>query len=103
MSLADQLSALASRFRKILIVISASFVVIWVLFFDSHSIFERLQLRAEKSELQADNEVMRAKIARLEEQLSRPLTSQEIEKIAREEYGMSRDGETVYPVQENRP
>ncbi|MDA0684837.1 MAG: septum formation initiator family protein [Bacteroidetes bacterium] len=100
MSIAERVSDLASRFRKILFVVGASFVLIWVLFFDSHSIFARLQLSAEKSELEADNEVMRARIARLEEQLSRPLTAQEIEEIAREEYGMSRDGETVYPIKE---
>ena len=98
MSSLDRLQALFSRSRSVLLGGAALLVLIWVVFFDSHSILSRVQLMAERSELQADNGELKARIAELEEKLSRPLTPQEIEEFAREQYGMSREGETVYPI-----
>lgn len=98
MALADQFSSLIRRFRTLLFGIGLGLVAIWVLFFDSHSIATRVQLMAERSELTADNEALQAQIDALEIKLSRPPTDAEIERIAREDYNMSRPGETVYPV-----
>ncbi len=98
MALTDQFSSLIRRFRTLLFGIALGLVAIWVLFFDSHSIATRVQLMAERSELTADNEALQAQIDALEIKLSRPPTASEIERIAREDYNMSRPGETVYPV-----
>lgn len=46
----------------------------------------------------AENEQLRETVARLEAELERGLTDEEIERIAREQYGMRREGETVYPL-----
>ncbi len=98
MAFKDRFQAFISRSRILLLGTAAALVIIWVLFFDSHSILTRIQLMAERSELQADNEVLKARVAELEEKLGRPLTDWDIEELAREGYGMSREGETVYPV-----
>lgn len=98
MALTDTISLLAKKFRTVLFGVGLGLVVIWVLFFDSHSIATRIQLMAERSELSADNEALQARIDALEVKLSRPPSDAEIERIAREDYHMSRPGETVYPV-----
>lgn len=100
MAFKERISAFVQRSRIILLGTVAALVVIWVLFFDSHSILTRIQLMADRSELQADNEILKARVAELEAKLGRPLTEWDIEELAREDYGMSRDGETVYPVVE---
>ncbi|MDA0379195.1 MAG: septum formation initiator family protein [Bacteroidetes bacterium] len=100
MAFKERFQAFLNRSRMVLLGTVAALVVIWVLFFDSHSILTRIQLMAERSELQADNEVRKARVAELEAKLGRPLTDWDIEELAREEYGMSREGETVYPVVE---
>lgn len=98
MAFKDRFQAFTQRSRVVLLGTLAALVVIWVLFFDSHSILTRIQLMAQRSELKADNEILKARVAELEEKLGRPLTAWDIEELAREEYGMSRDGETVYPL-----
>jgi cell division protein FtsB len=98
MALTDSIGPLARKFRTILLGIGLGLVAVWVLFFDSHSIATRIQLMAERSELTADNEALQARIDALEVKLSAPPSDAEIERISREDYHMSRPGETVYPV-----
>lgn len=98
MAFLQHVSAFFQSFRTLLLGLAVAFVAIWVLFFDSHSIATRIQLMAERSELTADNEALQARIDALEIKLSRPPTDAEIERIAREDYHMSRPGETVYRV-----
>lgn len=98
MALSDTISSFVRRSRSLLLGIGIGLVAIWVFFFDSHSIATRIQLMAERSELMADNEALQARIDALEIKLSRPPSDEEIERISREEYHMSRPGETVYPV-----
>lgn len=98
MSILQNVSAFFQSFRTLLLGLGVVFVAIWVLFFDSHSIATRIQLSAERSELSADNEALQARIDALEIKLNRPISDAEIERIAREDYHMSRPGETVYRV-----
>ncbi len=100
MSVSSRISDFLLRFKVVAAVLFVSLVLMWLLFFDSHSIVSRVQLHNERSELEVDNEELRAKIKQLEDQLSRPLTPEEVEKLSREELGMSKDGETVYPLVE---
>lgn len=102
MSRISFLSAYLARFRKTAFLLAAGAVLIWVAFFDSHSLFSRIQLMREKAHLEEENARMKAEIARLEDVLARELTDEEIERIAREQYGMSRTDETVYPVSRER-
>ena len=71
---------------------------VWFLFFDSHSLVQRGQYYAEARELQAENAALQAEIDRLEAQLDAGISDDLVEEVAREQYGMRRSGETVYPV-----
>lgn len=73
----------------------------WIGFFDSHSLLKRYQWHQEHEELTQENEELRRKNERLRKQLDRPLTDSLVERLAREEYGMKRPGETVYRVQKD--
>lgn len=73
-------------------------LVVWVLFFDSHSLLKRYQWHQELDALTQENEELRREIQHLQTQLEKPLSDQVVERIAREEYGMKRPGETVYHV-----
>ena len=71
-------------------------LLVWIAFFDSHSLLRRYRWHQEHDRLTQENERLRQDIQRLREQLDRPLSDSLIERIAREEYGMKRPGETVY-------
>ncbi len=77
------------------------FFVIWFGFLDTYSLWTRIQLEREKRDLMyrteqlvRDTEALRKKIEALS---ADPAI---IEKIAREEYGMRRPGETVYRIRD---
>ena len=72
---------------------------IWVLFLDTHSVVHRMELRREYNALHSENERLRVQIETLREQLADSLSDAEVERIAREEYGMQYPGETVHPVE----
>lgn len=74
------------------------FVVVWVLFFDSHSVYSRIDMHRDLSRLEDSNVELRARIDDLKGRLARPLTDDEVEKIAREQYGMSLPGDRIHPV-----
>lgn len=74
-------------------------VLLWVLFFDSHSVLKRVSWHQEHEALTAENKELRQQIDALEKKLGEPLPDAVVERIAREEYGMKRPGETVYPVE----
>lgn len=72
---------------------------IWVLFLDTHSVMHRIELHREYESLRAENERLQTNIDALREQLSDSLSDAEIERIAREEYGMQYPNETVHPIE----
>ena len=74
-------------------------VFVWIAFFDSHSLLRRYQWHQDRDQLAAENQQLSEEIQRLRRQLDRPLTDSLVERIAREEYGMKRPGETVYRVE----
>jgi cell division protein FtsB len=90
----EQKSAVVKRF----LIGIGSFVVVWVLFFDTHSVYSRIQMSREHAHLEKTNKQLEIRIAELEEELARPLTDEEVERLGREVYGMVREGEKSYPV-----
>lgn len=74
-------------------------MLIWVAFFDSHSLWQRYRWHQELEATTQENTDLRAEIERLRSQLDRPLSDSVVERIAREEYGMKRPGETIYRVE----
>jgi cell division protein FtsB len=83
-----------------LLVVAALLAALWFTFFDSHSLVKRIRWHQEAARLTEENEALRREIEILEERLAEPLSDEVIEKIAREEYGMRRPGETVYRVEQ---
>lgn len=84
--------------RRMAVLVLAGLLAFWFMFLDSHSLWTRVHLHREQARLEFYNAELKAEIAVIEDKLSRPLTDEEVERIAREEYGMQRDDETVYPV-----
>ena len=77
-------------------------LLIWIAFFDSHSLLRRYQWHQEYDRLSTENEQLRQDIRRLRKKLDRPLSDSLIERIAREEYGMKRPDETIYRLKESK-
>src|SRR5690625_6128757 len=77
--------------RRWLVGLAAGFVLVWFLFFDTHSLLTRYQLEQQKQELIKKTEEYRLLTAELEgkiEQLDNDPAL--LEKIARENYGMKK-------------
>ena len=85
--------------RRALIAIGVA-ILLWVLFLDSHSVLSRVRWHREAEDLAEKNAEMRTLIQKAEQELDRRDDDDEIERIARESYGMRREGETVYKVAE---
>ena len=81
-----------------LLLAAATLALVWVAFFDSHSIQKRLRFQKQRAALTAENDSLRRRIDALQQKLDHPPADSTIERIAREEYGMRRPGETVYRV-----
>jgi cell division protein FtsB len=84
--------------RRRLLYVGLGLAVGWLAFFDSHSLLRRVTyahrlhtLQAENARLQAENEALQARLAA-------GLSPALVERVAREQYGMRRPGETVYRV-----
>ena len=88
------------RLQGPLLVVVVLLSALWFTFFDSHSLVKRVRWHQEAARLTEENEALRQQIEILEERLAEPLSDDIIEKIAREEYGMRRPGETVYRVEQ---
>jgi cell division protein FtsB len=88
------------RLSHIAIAALALVAVLWLTFFDSHSLVRRLLWHQEYAQLVQENDTLRREIEMLETQLEAPVSDEVIEQIAREQYGMRRPGETVYRVEE---
>jgi cell division protein FtsB len=76
--------------------------VVWICFFDSHSLYRRYTWHRTADRLEIENEAMRSEIADLSRQIQKGLSDEMVEKIAREQYGMRREGQKVYRVETER-
>ncbi|PSQ99536.1 MAG: septation ring formation regulator EzrA [Bacteroidetes bacterium QS_9_68_14] len=87
------------RLGRWLLLATVVALAVWVAFFDSHSIQKRLRFQQQHARLTAENDSLRCQIETLEAKLEHPVADSTVERIAREEYGMRRPGETVYRVE----
>ncbi|HYE57825.1 MAG TPA: septum formation initiator family protein [Rhodothermales bacterium] len=94
------MSHVARRFPRWLIAAPLALVAVWVLLLDSHSVLRRVQWARELSQLEANNRRLQEEIESLEQQIPHAHEPEVVERIAREQYGMRRPGETVYRVEE---
>ena len=95
--------ALGKMFRRLLIAVVIVGAAVWFVFFDTYSIRNRRAWQSELQLLEEENTRLRLEISRLQDELAHPPTDEAIEKIAREEYGMRREGDVVYRVEYASP
>ena len=89
--------------KSFLALLLTAFVVVWFTFIDSYSLKTRWDLYSQKQELKertaeldSRSEELKTKIDNLDKDPAL------LEKIAREEYGMRKPGETVYKVKREK-
>ncbi len=87
------------RVRKRVVLAAVTFLLVWLTFFDSHSLIRRIGWHQEYAALQDANEELQTQIEDLESELEKGLSDERVEKIAREEYHMKKPDETVHRVE----
>ncbi|HKJ34675.1 MAG TPA: septum formation initiator family protein [Balneolales bacterium] len=86
--------------KSFIFLLLIAFLVIWFGFLDTYSVWTRIKLSREKSQLKAKTELLKQKTDTLNQKISELKKNPDlIEKIAREKYGMRKKGETVYRVE----
>ena len=98
MSLRERL--LSPRLRRRLLIAGVAALGLWVAFLDSHSLVRRALYARDLSRIETENETLRRENASLQAAVDAGLDAETVEKVAREQYGMRRPGETVYRVAE---
>lgn len=90
------------RWRKsFLVLILGGFMVIWFSFIDTYSIWTRIELNQRKAELKEKKQQLKSETETLKNEIENLQTDPFLlERIAREEYGMKKEDETVYKVKE---
>ncbi|MEM6782942.1 MAG: septum formation initiator family protein [Bacteroidota bacterium] len=89
----------APALRRRVVLLGLVLLAAWVTFFDSHSLVRRAAFMMEQRTMRAENAALHAAIEAREAELAAPLTNATVERLAREQYGMRRPGETVYRVE----
>lgn len=90
------------RWRKSFLgIILGGIIVIWFTFIDTYSIWTRIELNQQKTELKEKKERLKNETQALKQKIQDLETDPFLlERIAREEYGMKKEGETVYKIKE---
>ena len=99
MSLSSSLTR--PRLRRRLLLVGLVALIGWLAFFDSHSLVRRVGYYHELRQISAENERLKAENIELAEQVNEGLSDEMTERVAREQYGMRRPGETVYRLEED--
>lgn len=88
------------RWRKsFLFVVLGGFLFIWFSFIDTYSVWTRYDLSREKEHLKERTEQFEEDAADLKQKIELlENDSSLLERIAREEYGMRKEGENVYKI-----
>lgn len=88
------------RWRKsFLVLVLGGFIFVWFAFIDTYSLWTRYDLSQRKDDLKEKTEQLEAETARLKQQIKDLKNDPALlERIAREEYGMKKEGETIYKV-----
>jgi len=85
--------------KSVLVVLLSAFVLIWFGFIDSYSLLTRVELYNQKNDLKNKIEQLNTSTTSLEAKINNLHNDAKLlEKIAREEYGMRKPGETVYKI-----
>lgn len=86
------------RLRRRLILLFLVALAAWVGLLDSHSLWRRVGYARELHALVDENRTLERENAAASARINDGLSPATVERVAREQYGMRRPGETVYPV-----
>ena len=89
---------LGPRARRRALLLGLVGLGLWVAFLDSHSLLRRAFYARDLAAVEAENETLRRQNEELQAAIDEGLDAETVEKVAREQYGMRRPGETVYRV-----
>jgi cell division protein FtsB len=90
------------RNRKRVLILLGAIVLSAYVMFDNKGVVKRIRLELQQREMAAKVEAANAETKQLQAQLKALEGDKKtIEKIAREKYGMAREGETIYKVKKN--
>jgi cell division protein FtsL len=96
----ETIYAAKTRRRRLIAVVVAVFalaaLLVYVFIFSRHGYLRRRELARENERLHAELQKLQDENARLREELNRLEDPEAVEKLAREELGLVKDGETVY-------
>jgi cell division protein FtsB len=93
----------AKKNKKRTVLFVLLFILILYLLFDNKGIIKRISLESQHNEWTEKLKADSAETKRLQEQIKALEGDKKtIEKIAREKYGMKREGETVYQVKKEK-
>lgn len=87
-------------YRRKAVLVAVIALGIWLFFFDSHSLLRRFVWTAQAREVRIENDRLSAEIDSLRATVAAGLSRDDIERIARTQYGMSRPDETVHLLSE---
>lgn len=87
-----------TTWRRRLLFVGLGLLAGWLAFGDSHSLWRRASYTHRLHALQAENAQFRVANEALQDRLGAGLSPALVERVAREQYGMRRPGETVYRV-----
>lgn len=89
--------------KSFLVSLLVAFLIVWFSFIDVYSLKTRWELSQRKKDLIEKTEILNAKSEELKTKLASLDNNQALlEKIAREQYGMRKPGETVYKINEKK-
>lgn len=78
------------------------FFLVWVLFFDQRDFFQQRERSAELQKLEAKKAYYQAEIQKTKDELDALQNNPEtLEKYAREKYGMKKEGEDIFLVEDS--
>lgn len=87
--------------KSFLVAVLATFLITWFSFLDTYSLWTHYQLKQRKQELKAKTEQLQQQTEELKAKIKDLENDPDLlERIAREEYGMRKKGETVYKIRE---
>lgn len=93
----------ASKNKKRTLILLLVFLLFLYLLFDNKGIIARLRLEAQHRELIEKLKADSTELRRLEGQIKALESDKKtLEKTAREKYGMTREGETVYQIKKDK-
>jgi cell division protein FtsB len=96
----ETVHAAKTRRRRLIAAVVAVFalatLLVYVFVFSRHGYLRRRELSRENERLRAEMEQLQDENARLREELNRLDDPEAVEKLAREELGLVKNGETVY-------